>query len=175
MEANHPIFLPRLVPHVFNQQSSTLLIMSDDRPPSSSPQKDISTPSGSPMRTTSGPPTIDPQRIVSTLSTLLDYLNVETASSIFIQLYKVHPQQAVAALLILSSGNRDSQTFKLFSTLVKGLFAADLRIGSRVLLGLFGLDLEVGFISVYKFKMMCHAYYITRLQEAGVESRSEEA
>jgi len=149
MEANHPVFLPRLVPHVFNRQSSTpRLIMSDDCPPSSSPQKDISTPSGSPMRTTLDAPTIDPQRIVSTLSALVDCLNVETASSIFIQLYKVHPQQAVAALLILSSENHDSQNFKLFSVLMKGLLNADLRIGTRVLLDLVGL--EVGFISVYK-------------------------
>ena len=142
MEANHPIFLPRLVPHVFNRQSSTRLTIPGSRPPSPTNNEslDTSTPSSrSPMRTTpdNQPPTINPQKTISTLSALVDGLNVEDASSIFINFYRLHPQQAVAALSILSSGDHENRI--VFGSLLKGIFAADCLIAGRVFLGLLGL------------------------------------
>ena len=100
------------------------------------------------MRITPDPPIVDSQHIISTLSNLVNSVNIETTSAVSIQLYEGHPQQFIAAFLVLSSENHDSQDFQLFSVLMKGLLNADLRIGTRVLLDLVGL--EVGFISVYK-------------------------
>jgi hypothetical protein len=83
------------------------------------------------------PPTLNTQNTTSTLSALVDGLNVETASSIFIDFYRLHPEQAVAALLILLSGDHDNRV--VFGSLLKGLFDADRLIAWRVFLGLLGL------------------------------------
>jgi len=137
MEANHPIFLPRLVPHVFSRQSSTRLTMPDSRPPSPTHSESLdSTPSSrSAMRTTPDyqPPTMNTQHTISALSALVDGVNPEIASSIFIDFYRLHPQQAVASLLILSSGNHENRI--VFSGLLRGLFVADPLIAGQVFLG----------------------------------------
>ena len=141
MEANHPIFLPRLVPHVFNRQSSTRLTMSDSRPPSPN-ESNTSTPSSrSAMRTTPNnqPQTINVQQKITTLSALVDGLNIETASSLFIEFYRLHPQHAVSTLSILSSGDHKNRV--VFGSLIKGIFAADCVIAGKVFLDLLGLEL----------------------------------
>ena len=139
MEANHPIFLPRLVPHVFNRQSSTRLTMSDSRPPSPN-ESNTSTPSSrSAMRTTpdNQPQTINVQQTITTLSAFVDDLNVETASSLFIECYRLHLQHAVSAL----SSSGDHENCVVFGSLVKGIFAANCVIAGKVFLGLLGLEL----------------------------------
>jgi hypothetical protein len=83
------------------------------------------------------PPTINVQQTISILSALVDNLKIEDVVSIFMDFYQLHPQQAVTVLLTLLSG--DNETRIVFSSLLKGLFAADRVIAGRVFLGLIGL------------------------------------
>jgi hypothetical protein len=132
MEAKHPVFLPRLVPHVFNhrstkRRSSARLAMPDHRSPSPMSTSDHA---GTPMSTippNSHPP--DPAKMIALMSALVNG-DLEATASMFLSFYRVAPEEALSVLDILIAG--DSQSKHTFSLLMKQLFIAEPRTATSI-------------------------------------------
>ena len=140
MEVNHPspVFLPRLVPHIFNRRSinhrSSARLTMPDRSPS--PMSTTPPNSHSPP----GPPQPDPLKMITCLTALVDG-NVEAAAITFFELYQVNPNQALAALDALSAG--DHQSHCTLSLLIKQLFVTRPVQATSILVTLWGSGLRV--------------------------------
>lgn len=121
MEANHPVFLPRLVPHVFdlNHRSSARLTMPDSNHRSPLPMS-TSNHTGTPIPTL--PKNFHPSQDPTKMRAILSALDLEATASVFLLFYHVAPQGALSALEILVAG--DSQSNHTFSLLMKQLFIA---------------------------------------------------
>jgi len=131
MEANHPVFLPRLVPHIFgnSQQSRNRLTMPYSRSPT--PMSVASDPTTSLTPTLSNTGTLRRHETITLLAAVVNDSGVQDAALMFLDYYQVAPQDVLSAIAILASSNDDDK--RNLSRLLRHLFAAD-RIGAKAVL-----------------------------------------
>lgn len=136
MEANHPIFLPRLVPHVFNRrQSSTQLTMPSESDRSTSPMSIRSEPAAPRSPTPMSDHLSDPVLQRSETTTLMDALvlgnGAQYTARAILDHYEVAPNEVLAIIAMLSSGTDNDKSN--LARLIQHLYSTN-RVAARAIL-----------------------------------------
>jgi len=113
--ANHPVFLPRLVPHIFdNRQKSR----------------------SHPKRRTSSPLKPHPHGAkILEICAIFDSGDPDTAAKIFAQSQRINPRVATSIIAALVNGRKEDQ--KIMAHLICHLFEIDPLAGNSLYLALF--------------------------------------
>ena len=151
-EANHPVFLPRLVPHVFNNRqksqshpkrkmSGLSPLRPSNRTPITTPCSLMSTVPGTRVHSTATSSTSATQTThnAECHTTILKIRAIfdgdpDTAAKIFAESHRINPRAAASIIADLASGGKEDQ--KLMAHLFCYLFEIDPRAGYSLLLTL---------------------------------------